>query len=221
MKKFFLAAADFLGNKVGLPSDEREVVAYGLEVAFSNFLSLFLVLSGGILWGINAEILIIALAWLLIRRSAGGAHCSTLWRCALASSILLLALGGSARGLAAIFQWQTLLVVIALCSVFTLSVTLIWAPADNPRKPISSASRRRYFRRRAIFVEIVLSILLFLGFFTVRLLPASLLLAAALGMAAEGFTVTPWGYRMMGLIDQSLGFLGGKLQQALEGGEKG
>ena len=221
MKKYFFAAADFLGNKAGLANDEREVVAYGLEVVFSNFLSLFLALGGGILWGINAEILIVALVWLLIRRFAGGAHCSTLWRCALTSSMLLLVLGGSARGLAAIFHQQTFLAAIILCSIFTLCVTLVWAPADNPRKPIRSASRRRYFRRRAFCLEMGLSILLLLSGLFIPRLPVSLLLAAALGMAAEGFTVTPWGYRVMGLIDYSLGFLGGKLQQPLEGGEKG
>lgn len=219
MKKIFLLAADFLGNKVGLASDEQEVVAYGLEVVFSNFLGLFLALSGGIIWGISAEILTAAFVWLLIRRWAGGAHCSTLWRCALASTMILLVLGMSARGLAAVLNQQALLVTLALCSIFTLIVTLAWAPAENPRKPIS-ASRRRYLRHRAILVETVLFILLLSGGFLTTGTHASLLLAAALALATEGFTVTPAGYRVMGLIDISLGFLGKKLLP-WKGGEKG
>ena len=219
MKKVFLSAADFLGNKAGLTGEDLEVVAYGLEVAFSNLLGLSLALCGGIFLGNSTEVLPAALVWLLIRRSAGGAHCKTLWRCVLVSTVSLLTVGKGALWLAAALDRQLLLPAVALCSAFTLTVMLNRAPAESPRRPFLAAARRQYLRRRAILTAAILSLLLLGGGFLTANAYGSLLLAAVLGMVTAGIAVTPAGYRLLATVDFFLDFSGNKIWPG-KGGEK-
>ena len=81
MRNFCLAAANYLGEKLELAADDRAVIAYGLEVVFSNLVTLLLILVGSMIFGILKEVVIAAFTWFIIRQSAGGAHCSTLEMC--------------------------------------------------------------------------------------------------------------------------------------------
>lgn len=219
MKKIFLSAAGFLGNRAGLTSEDVEVVAYGLEVVFSNLMGLFLALGGGILLGVGIEVLTAAFVWLLIRRSAGGAHCKTLWRCALVSTVILLTVGKGALWLAAVFNRLLLLMAVVFGSVFALIVTLNRAPAENPHRPPSPASRRQQLRRRAILTEGILSLLLLGVWFLTAGAYDSLAFAAVLGMVTAGVTVTPAGYKLLETVDLLLDFLGNKIWPG-KGGEE-
>jgi accessory gene regulator B len=218
MKKFFLLTAGFIGTKVGLSFEDQEVVAYGMEVIFSVFLSLILALILGLRWGIVPEILVVALVWMIIRSFAGGAHCSTLWRCALSSTLVMVSLGGAARIFSTFFNQKLVILTILFCGLVVLIITFIWAPADNPVKRILSESRRRNFRSKALVVEISVIVFLLSACFLTGNTYSSLLFAAGLAMGMEGLTVSPAGYRIMTYIDKSLGFL----EKAIwKGGEKG
>ncbi|RJX28272.1 MAG: hypothetical protein C4554_02585 [Dethiobacter sp.] len=207
MKKFFLLTAGFIGTKVGLSFEDQEVVAYGMEVIFSIFLSLMLALILGIQWGIASEILVVALVWIIIRSFAGGAHCSTLWRCAFTSTFIMLVLGGTAKKIFNFYDQKVIILTILFCGLVALIITFIWAPADNPVKRILSESRRRNFRNKALVVEIFVIVFLLLACLLMGNTYSSLLFAAALAMGMEGLTISPIGYRIMTYIDKLLGFL--------------
>ena len=204
MKKYFLSAADFIGTKVGLSHEDQEVVAYGLEVTFSLSISLILAVALGYLLGIVAETLMVALVWMIVRSLAGGAHCSTIWRCAIFSTLVMVVLGGAAGFFSSFFDQKLVIVIILLCGFIALTITFLWAPADNPKNRILSASRRRKFRDRALAVEIALIMFLLLAcLFTVNKY-SSLLLAAVLAMLVETLTVSPVGYRVIAFLDKLL-----------------
>ena len=203
MKKYFLSAAGFIGTKVGLSPEDQEVVAYGLEVTFSLFISLILALILGYLLGIVAETLMVALAWMLIRSLAGGAHCSTIWRCAAFSTLVMVSLGWAAR-LFSSFDPKLVIVIILLCGFIALTITFIWAPADNAKNRILSANRRRKFRDKALAVEIALIMFLLLACFFTGNEYSSLFLAAGLAMLVETLTVSPVGYRVIAFLDKLL-----------------
>ncbi len=204
MKKYFLSAAGFIGTKLRLSPEDQEVVAYGLEVTFSLFISLILTLVLGYLLGIVTETLMVALVWMLIRSLAGGAHCSTIWRCAIFSTLVMVVLGGAAGFFSSFFDQKLVIVIILLCGFIALTITSIWAPADNAKNRILSASRRRKFRHKALAVETALiTFLLFACHFTGNEY-SSLLLAAGLAMLMETLTVSPVGYRMTAFLDKLL-----------------
>jgi len=218
MKKLFLLAAGFIGARVGLSCEDQEVVAYGLEVTFSIFISLVLALALGRALGIAGEILVVALVWVTMRSFAGGAHCGTLWRCAFSSALLMLCAGGAAASLSALWGQKLLVAVILCCGLVAVVLTLLWAPADNPAKRILSESRRRKLRGNALLVEIILTVCLSATCLFTGTAYSSLLLAGGLAMGAEAFTVSPSGYRAMAYLDRALGLLDKALWK---GGEKG
>ena len=203
MKKYFLSVAGFIGTKVGLSPEDQEVVAYGLEVTFSLFISLILALVLGYLLGIVAETLMVALVWMVVRSLAGGAHCSTLWRCAAFSTLVMVFLGSAAR-LFSSFDPKLVIVIILLCGFIALTITFIWAPADNAKNRILSANRRRKFRDKALAVEIALIMFLLLACHFTGNEYSSLLLAGGMAMLVETLTVLPVGYRVMAFLDKLL-----------------
>jgi len=207
MKSLSLSIANYFKKELKFSPDNVEIVAYGLEVIFSNFLSLFIALALGIVWGIWAEVLVVAFVWLLIRSFAGGAHCNTIWRCAFTSSFILVFCSGASLKLSHILDYNAVFPIIISGGIFVVVVTSTWAPGDNEKKRISSELRRKSFKGKAIIAEISLVILLL----SIALFKAhaysSLLLAAAIAMGAEGLILTPLGYRVMAIIDRFLDFL--------------
>lgn len=217
MKKYFLLAAGFIGTRVGLSFEDQEVVAFGLEVTFSIFISLLLALLFGLWWKIVPEILVVALVWMLIRSFAGGAHLSTLWRCTVSSTMVMVALGGAAKLLSVYADQKVILALILFCGVVALIFTSLWAPADNSIKRIAEKYRQN-FRHKALAVEIIVLAFLLSVYFITGHKYSSLLSAAGLAMGAEGLTVSPGGYRAMAAIDRMLELLE---KIVLRGGEKG
>lgn len=203
IRKHFLSAAGFIGSKVGLSPEDQEVVAYGLEVTFSLIISLMLTLVLGYLLGIITETIMVALVWMIVRSLAGGAHCSTLWRCAIFSPLVMIFLGSAAR-LFSSFDQKLVIVIILLCGFIALTITSIWAPADNAKNRILSASRRRKLRDKALAVEITMIMLLLLACHFTGNEYSSLLVAAGLAMLVETLTVSPVGYRVTAFLDMSL-----------------
>jgi accessory gene regulator B len=220
MKNVFLGTANLLGSQLALPDEDREVVAYGLELVFSSLINLAVALAAGLLLGITGEIIAVILVWLLIRQLAGGAHCSTMWRCMFTSNMIIITLAMAAFTLSGILELNTLVCIIFACSALILWTTWIWAPADNPNKPIRSKARRKRFRRLAITMETVFIFVLLFVVLSSGITHASLALAAALSMGMLGFFITPVGYRAMAYIDKLLGELAKTVWRTKKGGEK-
>ena len=203
MKKYFQMVAKFIGIKLGLSFEEREVLAFGLEVSFLILTSLFSALLLGLWWNIVPEILVVAAVWMLIRSFAGGAHLSTLWRCALFSTLAVAALGGAASFIASSVGHKGILALILFCGAAALFITSLWAPADNAKKRIAQKERQN-FRRKAVIAELSLILFLLAVYFLAGEKYSSLLCAASLSMGAETLTVSPGGYRAIAFLDRLL-----------------
>lgn len=198
---FLSRIASFMGNKLGLSSEDEAVLLYGLEIVFSSSISFLLAIVLGIIFKVLAEVLMVIIAWFCLRQFAGGAHCSSMWRCALTSSLVPALLGLLAGWLSRYLQKNFILYLFALIFIAAVFITLRLAPADNPQKPVRSSRRRRRFRNLALAAELLLAILL-LG--AEMLAPGkytSLVLAGALAVGVETFFLTPAGYRVMSRID--------------------
>jgi accessory gene regulator B len=175
------------------------VIAYGLEVVFSNLVTLLLILVGSMIFGILKEVVIAAFTWFIIRQSAGGAHCSTLWRCAFLSSFILV-VTGLAAVIIAIILGQDIIIIFTACTSLVLVPTYIWAPAPNPNKPINSEARRKKLRHLALLLQMAL-ILFFL--IVVLITPLfSLTIAGCLSMITAVLMLTPAGYRVIAAVDR-------------------
>ena len=152
---FLSRIASFMGNKLGLSSEDEAVLLYGLEIVFSSSISFLLAIVLGIIFKVLAEVLMVIIAWFCLRQFAGGAHCSSMWRCALTSSLVPALLGLLAGWLSRYLQKNFILYLFALIFIAAIFITLRLAPADNPQKPVRSSRRRRRFRNLALAAELL------------------------------------------------------------------
>ncbi|MDO9573742.1 MAG: accessory gene regulator B family protein [Candidatus Contubernalis sp.] len=194
------SVAEKIGQLAGLPPEEREVVAYGLDYLLSGMLGLVLMLSIGLALGFFQESLIIIFCWTSMRIFAGGVHCRALWRCTVVNCLGLIVALLIVR--VAFYLFPTAFWV-GTAAVWSLGATWVWAP-NNSERPVHDPKRRRLLRRRALVLVMVMSSFLFyLAIAAVE--PWSYLaVSGATGLGAGGFMLSPLGFRLVGCLDQML-----------------
>ncbi|MEW5785490.1 MAG: accessory gene regulator B family protein [Bacillota bacterium] len=202
-----------MGELAGLPPEDREVAAYGLEYLLSGTIGLALMLLIGLALGCLWETLAMLCSWVLLRTLAGGAHCTALWRCTIVNCLgLLAALPATA---AAVYLFPPAL-WIGAATAWTLLAAWLWAP-NNSERPVHDPGRRVRLRRKALILVLLIGAsFLYFGFTGTE--PVQILTAAgATGLACGGFMISPAGFRSIRWLDQKLVKLG---QTCEKGGEK-
>lgn len=205
MAKYFgQGFADKLGDLTGLPPEEREVVAYGLEYLLSGTIGLALMLLAGLAVGLFREALAVLSCWVLLRAFAGGAHCTALWRCVIVNCLCILAALLVTRG-AALFLPAAAWVGVAVA--WSLLAIGLWAP-NNSEKPVTDPLRRGKLRRRALALVLVLGALLLCASLGRLEQGQALAVAGATGLAAGGFMLSPAGFKLISVLDSGLKHFG-------------
>jgi len=165
--------------------DEDEI-RYGIEVFLGGLLQTLLLLFVGWWLGILKELLAVMLSFALVRRYAGGAHCTAFYRCTLIGLITFPVLAFLARYIPTVFFYQ----LIILVAIFTSIIVFLKAPQDTAIKPIDDENQRQRLRQRALILSwLVLTASLVLFAEGYHLLS----MGALLGLFWQAFTMTRWG----------------------------
>lgn len=198
MKKYLgQGIAQQLGQATGLDAEDTEVVAYGLEYLLSAVLGFFIILIAAFLLGFLPETAAVLVCWILVRRCAGGAHCSAIWRCTVGSCLSALAAVLITRGATSVVPvtlWT------GITAVWTLWATWKWAP-NNSKKPVRDPAKRSILRRRALFAELFLGlVLLFLSLNNSEPL-REIAAAGGGGLASAALMISPTGSLLVSKFD--------------------
>lgn len=205
-------AAAHMRKHLNFGEEEEKVIVYSFEVIFHTVFTIAAIYLAAWLAGcVPATMTVLAVASLL-RSFSGGAHNESPLNCTL-KCVAVYTLTG---WIATVFGGQIPLLANAGFALLALliSLRLIWiyAPVDNPAKPITSESYRRKLRRLSLFAAVAISILqlTLLGLNYSLYAPYSL--AAALGMIWQVSTLTPAGHKLVSIIDN--------ISNKIKGGEK-
>lgn len=197
--------AGYLARELSLDARQADRLRFGAETVFSTVLGTAAIAVLGYLLGSLAESLAAAAACAAVRSFAGGAHCSTPWRCALTSGAAFAGLGQAAVVLPPHLNGTEPLAVI-LCGAASALMVFRLAPVDNPVKPIADPDRRGRLRKRALqSVFLVTALLLILVQLTAAPGP---FLAGGFGLVWSGLILTGPLHRLMALADRVMGFFG-------------
>lgn len=172
-----------LASRSVINKDDAELYDYGFFILLSQLLYFIIALVTGIILKIIPQSVIFYLAFLLIRKYAGGYHASTETRCEIFSTLSIV---GSITvvKLSEICDFKIALLVISAVSAVCI---FIFSPLDTPEKPLSQ-KEFNYFRKiswlilLAIIISITVSYILKLNFITapccMSLILESILLSA-------------------------------------------
>ncbi len=191
-----------LDNLLALGEDKREVVQYGLIVLLSNLLGLMAVLTAAWLFKVFLPTVVVVLTLFLLRPAAGGAHCSSSFRCNLLGFIVLPFFGWAATGLATLAPAVLLSYQV---SAFLLVIPAIFAhaPFYTQVKPLVEA-RKKQLRLRALVLAVILSLLSLLLFFTGHRVWSA---AIATGLFWQGLMLLPCGLKLVFFYEKFIDLL--------------
>lgn len=178
---------------------KREVIKYGLSVLLSNTIGLVAILGVAYLLGVVQPTLVILIVLLLIRPSAGGAHCSTPLNCNFFGVLTLPVLGLLVTMMLAL-PLKYLYIFIAVA--FMLSVYAIFknAPYHTQLKP-KVLERRRELKRRTLALAFFFTIVsIFCTVFGKELWGLSI----AAGLFWQSLILLPSGIKTVNVFDTML-----------------
>ena len=206
-------AAEKIGKLAGLPPEEREVVAYGMDYLLSGLLGLTLMLFIGLALGLLRETLLLLFCWISMRVFAGGPHCTALWRCTIVNCSGLMAALLITKSTVYLFP---AILWVAACTIWALVAAWLWAPGNSER-PVNDVKKRRALRSRALVLTALIGLSLIYASQAFAEPWPALAAAGATGLAAGGSMLSPAGFRLIKFLDQMLSKLWGFLKK---GGEK-
>jgi accessory gene regulator B len=203
--------ATYMGDTLNLDRDNREVIAYSLELLFHTFITVLLVLLIAWLVGTFKEAVVLILVMFVFKNFAGGAHCSSAGRCTILS-ILLIPSFAQLSYVAG--QYLTTNILIALTFFgFLYSFVMVYkfAPINLPIVSIQHKQKRRKLSFLLLMMIMLMQTILII------LTPektASYVVAINISISWQAFILTKQGHALVKFYDDFLLFF------VRKGGEK-
>ncbi|WP_028308023.1 accessory gene regulator ArgB-like protein [Desulfitibacter alkalitolerans] len=195
MSGYIKKVSCFIQNELNLSDERREVIAYGMETLVSTLLGLFGIVLFGYLFDLLVPALIISLTALATRVYTGGAHCSSMGRCTIATIIIFMVLAYISTSLL-----KPSLILIAGGYITSIIFIVRYAPAEVKEKPLSETHKKE-LKKGAHRLGIIIGLLTILIYFLVK---EEIVLHIIGGFLWQTFTITPLGFTIIRYFDDFL-----------------
>lgn len=186
-----------------LSGRDADVLVFGLRLLITSITGYLTLIVLGIVLGLLNYVLAAALTASLLRVVSGGAHASSPLRCNLIGAGIFVLLGllakVSSRETGALFTAVPIIITLAGSGIIYR-----FAPAGTPGKPITSTVQRMYLKFASLGLLIVWGVcsVLLVTFAAGEILPV--VLASCFGMIWQLISLTPVGYKLVGMMDHLL-----------------
>lgn len=202
IKKLALHMANGLGNTLDSKED-IEIYAYALQWILMLAFNLTLVILAAYLLNIIPTTLAFLAVFMPFRAFGGGVHLSTVTRCIIIGSLLML---GSAYLSANLYlQPYQLSILFLFTLLFSIICTIKWAPARTEKNPVNDMKIARMQKR-----ILLIGIMIWTGCISSLIYfdHNDLALAMILGSIVTMVLISPFGFYLMGFIDRMLNNIG-------------
>jgi accessory gene regulator B len=173
------AATFFIDQGAGNKHD-REAYEYGIVVAMSFSINVLVAVVLGLAFSIGLELIVFFIPFAIHRGVSGGYHAKTWWGCLLMSGFVIVAAVFLIRTLAQI----GLLPISIVFWIFVIVATLLFAPVENPNRPLTNLEKVKFRKYSLLFTPICIFFATVLLFFDVELFS----LCITLALVASCFT---------------------------------
>lgn len=192
--------ASYMGDALNLDSDNREVVAYSLELIFHTVITLLLVLLIAWLIGPLKEAVILIIVMFLFKNFAGGAHCSSATRCTILSMLLIPAFAELSFIAGQYFSLYVLIILTFLSVLFSYTIVYKLAPVNLPIISERHIQNRRYLSFLLLVLVIIAQVILIV----LSDKTASLIIAIDISIFWQSFMLTKQGHALVDYYDRLL-----------------
>ncbi len=133
--------AGFLFNQLSFEKELMPLYIYGIQLLLSSILGVTLVLLAGILTHNLINSILFLLAFIFLRKFTGGLHFNSYITC---NTVTVLTFLTSAAAEKYITSQSYSQCIFCVMMIFSITVTLIFAPLSNPNKEITHGEKRRF-----------------------------------------------------------------------------
>ncbi|HAU32549.1 MAG: putative membrane protein [Desulfotomaculum sp. 46_296] len=210
--------AGYLAAKAGLRPEQKDILAYVIELIILNIANILFTLLLAFVLGVFTGTVVCLITIAIFRQVAGGAHSDSAWRCALISIIIfpLLALFAAFLSLHNTSFYNNVISFLAICVGF-LSVFLK-APVDSPKAPIISPLRRKRLKILSVLAAAILAAIIFYLHLSSWVRAAEIQLCLSLSILWISFILSKPGHIFFSCVD-SIKFLKKDLCKKIMPGE--
>lgn len=186
MKQVFLnRSLDIIkNNKPGLSEEKLEEYRYGLEGFYIFLTKTIIIFTLAIILGVFKEMIILFIAFNMLRVPGAGLHASKSSICLTSSSLIFIVLPFVLRHIEIPFIVKVIIGIIDIILIYK------YAPADTKKKPIIKKSRREKLK----FATTINCIILVTAFLVIKDNLISNLIIA--GIFVEVFMILPISYKL-------------------------
>ena len=157
MKKKFLNSSMELITKNGqYTQDEIDIMTYGLETIYLTVTKLVILFLLAYLLNIFQEMILLLIAYNVIRSQSFGIHASKSIYCLITSIIMFI--GGAIICKYFIFPAWFMIVSSIICNI----CLFLYAPADTHKRPLVNSKKRKRFKLVSFTLGIIYTILIVL-----------------------------------------------------------
>jgi len=195
-----------LAEILGYDEERKQVIAYGLGAAIQMLELLGICIVFGLVFNCLLECLTIFLGVGLMRRTTGGAHCTTYMACILTSSLSCCLLALFCRYLLPVYLAKWLYILLGIAPALLLFGIIAWrrVPQASPNKPITRPEKIARLRRQCLFTTLIYTAIALLLIFWAWPNERNISTFGALMCVFywQSFTLTSWSGRLAIAMDR-------------------
>jgi len=167
----------------GATEEDRDIYEYGIMLALSTAINIFITVGVGIIASIPLQLIIYIIPFILLRSAIGGYHAETFLGCVAASSFFVVAVVILVRCIAD----STALILTFIFSIISVGIIVLLAPVIGSNKKNDFEYIRKLKRRSITFA--IVGVIIEMAFFSMN--KGDFAFCISIGMLSASVTLLP------------------------------
>lgn len=186
---------NYLKKNISLNNDQEQIVSFAIQLIESTVYSISSIVLVSLLFDNLKETMVVLVTAAVLRLAAGGAHCNTSLRCAVAGALIFPSLGLIVQ----YYQIHNFWALIVLIIIAFIAIAK-YAPAEAKGKPLKNREYTKKMYKISIIITIIISSLALIY------LPSKSYISTGLvtGLIWQAITITPFGFKLISGFDNLL-----------------
>lgn len=171
-------------NKGIIDSSDRELYIFGINQLFLFVVNIITSIIIGIIYGMLLQSIVFSLAYIPLRRYAGGYHSKTPARCYVLSILLVLC------ALTVIKTISIDNIVLTICALIAAIVVFTKAPIESSNKPLNDNEKKVFALKARLVLAVEILLIVIFGILSIEVnFAAEIAVCGIIAICCSGFMI--------------------------------